>query len=104
MFLNYAHRVIEDCQDHIKSNPDLNPAIEVYLAAYANLQLCADIQRQLVELFSNGLAAKCQGTVATEFILSACKSRVRNATYQQYARHVQTFRFTATTGVPTDCT
>ena len=82
MFLNYAHRVIEDCQDHIKSNPDLNPAIEVYLAAYANLQLCADIERQLVELFSNGLAAECQGTVATEFILSACKRRVRNATYQ----------------------
>ena len=82
MFLRHAHRVIEDCQDHIKSNPDLNPAIEVYLAAYANLQLCADIERKLVELFSNGLAAKCQGEVATEFISSACKSRVRNATYK----------------------
>lgn len=85
MFLSHANRVIEDCQEHIehiRTNPDLNPALEMYLAAYANLQLCADIERQLVELFSSGLAAKCQGTVATEFILSACKSRVRNATYR----------------------
>lgn len=85
MFLSHAYQVIEDCQEHIehiRTNPDLNPAIEMYLAAYANLQLCADIERQLVEMFSSGLAAKCQGTVATEFILSACKSRVRSATYQ----------------------